>query len=260
MTTIIPPYADPGRASFEVLDTYMQNFLLAGPHPEMAPAVSFDLALNTTFAQFSVVGLDAARKLTLATWGVAGAAATGTLTFTGVGTANDTITIGGRVYTLVSALTAADQVLIGGSVTASAANLVAAINGGAGEGTVYGTGTLINGLVSASNVAGVVTLTAREVGDNGNEITTVESGTGTGFGAATLTGGRDAGGVKPIGVLAHAVSLGASGTATGPVWYSGCYNMDALVWHESFDTEAKKLAAFDQAGLSITNIIVAKRG
>lgn len=259
MTTITPPYADMGRASFEVMDTYLQNYLLAGQHPELQQAFSFPMANNTSFAQFSVVGLDAVGKLALATYGAAPAAATGTLTFSGVGTAADTITIGTRTYTLVAALTAANQVLIGASVTASAANLVAAINGAAGEGTTYGTGTVSHSSVTATAAVGVVTITAKELGPNGNDIATTESGTGTSFGAATLTGGRNLGGVKPIGVLPQAVALGATGTLNAPTWYSGCFNRDALVWHGSYDSNAKKEAAFRDAPTP-TNIIVAVRG
>ena len=75
MATITPPYADLGRASFEVMDTYLQNYLLAGQHPELQQAFSFPMANNTSFAQFSVVGLDAVGKLALATYGAAAAAA-----------------------------------------------------------------------------------------------------------------------------------------------------------------------------------------
>lgn len=258
MPNVTPPYADRGVASFEVMDSYFQNFLLAGAHPILQVANGYPLANSTSFAQFSVVGLSAGR-LAMATEGSDPVAAVGTLTFSGTGTANDTITIGDRVYTLVSALTAANQVLIGGSATASAANLVAAINGAAGAGTTYGTGTIANGDVSASNAAGVITLTSRQAGAAANSIATTESGTGTAFGAATLTGGRDQGGVKAIGVLAHAAALGASGNLNGQVWYSGCFNMDALVWDASFDTDAKKQAAFFGSPTP-TNIIVAKRG
>ncbi len=261
MANITPPYADPGRASFEELDTYLQNYLLAGSHPEMAPAYPFKLPYDANYAQFTVLGLNASDELVPATYGAAPSAATGTLTFSGVGTAADTITIGNRVYTLVAALTAANQVLIGANVTASAANLAAAINGAAGEGTTYGTGTAPNAQVSATSSAGVVTITARETGDDGNEIATTESGSGTAFGATTLTGGKDSSGVRAIGVLAHAASRGASpaAAANGIVWYSGNFNMDALVWDESFDTDAKKASAFFGAPTP-TNIIIGKRG
>ena len=258
MATITYPYADPGRASFEVLDTYAQNFLLAGNHPELKPAYSYPLALNTVFAQFSVVGLDAAGKIAMATRGVDAAAATGVLTFSGTGTAADTVTIAGREYTLVDTLTGADDVLIGGTATITAENLAAAINGDAGEGTLYGTGTLASGDVSATEAIGVLTATALQVGEEGNDITTTEAGTGASWAAVTLTGGLDVGGVQAVGVLAQAASLGGSGSSTGPVWYSGAFNAEALVWHASFDTDAEKEAAFRGAPTP-TTIIIAKR-
>lgn len=133
MATVTPPYADPGRASFEVLDDYTQNFLLAGNHPELAPAYSYPIAGATVLAQFTVVGLD-----------------------------------------------------------------------GSGE------------IVAANNTT-----------------------------------------VAAIGVLAHAVDGSADGTA--PVWYSGAFNMDALVWDAGYATDADKLAAF-QGAPTPTQIVVAKRG
>lgn len=253
MANITPPYADPGRASFEVMNTYLQNFLLAGNDPELKPAYPFPLPNSVSYAQFSVVGLNAAGKLVMATEGVNPAAATGTLTFSGVGTANDTITIGGVVYTLVAAADAPYEVTIGGSVTASAANLVAVING------TDDNETPAHPDVSATSAVGVVTVTARQIGTVGNSIATTEAGSGTAFGAATMSGGTDQGGVRAIGVLAHAATLGASGTANGHVWYSGAFNQDALVWDASFDTDAKKEAAFRGAPTP-TTIIIAKRG
>lgn len=138
MANVTPPYDDRGVASFEVLDTYLQNNLLAGNHPELKPAFSYPMANNTSFAQFSVVGLDAS------------------------------------------------------------GNIALAVDGGATP-------------------------------------------------------------IKPIGVLPHAVALGATGTMKAPVWYSGCFDMAALVWDVSYDTDAKKLAAF-QGSPTPTTILVAKRG
>lgn len=258
MANITPPYADIGAAKFEVLDTYLMSHLLAGMDPPLQQPYSYLLPANVTLVQFSVVGLKANGKLALAKIGQDPVAATGTLTFSGVGTASDTITIGSRTYTLVSALTAADQVLIGGSVTASAANLVAAINGAAGAGTTYGTGTTPHSSVSASSAVGVVTITAEYAGSRGNQIVTTEAGSGTAFGAATLTGGRDRGGIAPIGVLAHAVSSGASTTTYGQVFYSGHFNMSTLVWDASFTTDALKLGAFAGAPAP-TTILVSQR-
>lgn len=140
MATITPPYADPGRASFEVLDDYKQNFLLAGNHPELKPAYSFRLAPNLTLAQFSVVGLNSSGLLVLATYNATPASA-----------------------------------------------------------------------------------------------------------------------IKPIGVLAHACVSGASDVVNGPVWYSGAFNMDALVWDDTWTSDALKEAAF-RGSPTPTTIIIAKRG
>jgi len=259
MTAI--PYADPGRASFEELDTITQNFLLSGQHPPLAPAFGFDLANSTSFPQFAVLGLDASGKLTWATEGAGdGEKASGALTFSGVGTAADTITIGSRVYTLVAAPAAANEVKIGASAAITAANLLAAINGDAGEGTLYGTDTVPHQDVSArANSSVIVGLTAHDAGVAGNSIATTETGTGTSFGAATLAGGLSGAGVKARFVLAHAASLGASGTGKGQCLYSGCFNPAALVWHDSFQTLAQKLGAFFGAPTP-TNILVAVRG
>jgi hypothetical protein len=140
MATFTPPYADPGIASFEKLDTYTQNFLLAGNHPELAPAYSYPVKAGVVLEQFSVVGLDA-------------------------------------------------------------------------------TGFLVKAVQAA-------------------EVTPVQA----------------------IGVLAHAVTGGAAdGDVNAPVWYSGCFNMDALVWGASFNTDAEKAKAFHGAPTP-TTIIVAKRG
>lgn len=60
-----------------------------------------------------------------------------------------------------------------------------------------------------------------------------------------------ASGVKPIGILAHAATSGASNTTIyGEVWLTGCFNVGSddagadspLVWDTSFDTAAKKTA------------------
>ena len=53
-----------------------------------------------------------------------------------------------------------------------------------------------------------------------------------------------ASGIKPIGILVHAATSGASNTTKyGEVWLTGCFNADAdspLVWDATFDTLAKK--------------------
>lgn len=66
--------------------------------------------------------------------------------------------------------------------------------------------------------------------------------------------------IKPIGVLAHAATSGASNTTKyGNVWLSGCFNLDGpLVWEATLNTEAERLAAF-QDSPTPTRIIIRKR-
>lgn len=116
-------------------------------------------------------------------------AATEDLTFTGAGSEGDTITIGSVTYTLRAAPVAAYDVDIGADETGTAANLVAAITAGAGEGTTYGTGTLVHPDVDASSALGVLTATALVTGTAGNAITVSEDSADASWGAANLSGG-----------------------------------------------------------------------
>ncbi len=80
---------------------------------------------------------------------------TGVLTLSANVSDTETVTIGDHVYTFQTSLTdLPDNVLIGALATDSIDNLIAAINNGAGEGTKYGTGTVINAYVTASAGAG----------------------------------------------------------------------------------------------------------
>lgn len=65
-------------------------------------------------------------------------------------------------------------------------------------------------------------------------------------------------GVWPIGIAVIGATTDDSGAFPGiPVYRAGCFNPDALVWPASFDTDAKKFAAFDRAVTrGATNIIL----
>lgn len=117
-------------------------------------------------------------------------------TFSGVGSVDDTITIGGVVYTLKAApTTVANEVKIGGSAALTAANLAAAINLTGTPGTDYGSLTVIHPTVSAAVEGAVVTVTAKTAGVGGNAIVLAESGTGFSWagGAVLLSGGGPSG-------------------------------------------------------------------
>jgi len=115
--------------------------------------------------------------------------ATGTLTMAGNMVANKIVTIGDRVYTARANPAAANEFKVGADAGASLDNLIAAINGAAGAGTLYGTGTVAHALVTGSAGAGdTLVATAKDYGIAGNAIVSTTNANGS-WGAATLAGG-----------------------------------------------------------------------
>jgi hypothetical protein len=116
-------------------------------------------------------------------------AATGTLTGTTIANGN-TVAIAGKVYTFRTAISAAYDVLVGASDSDSLDNLISAINGSAGAGSTYGTGTVAHpSVVAAAGAGDTMDATARVGGTAGNSIATTATLTAGTWGAATLTGG-----------------------------------------------------------------------
>ena len=125
----------------------------------------------------------------------AGVAATGTLTMnTDQPHDGDTVLMGNTTYTFKTALTpTAGQILIDDSTEHSMDNLIAAIEGGAGAGTKYATGTLSQGAVTATKAtADTMLVTYDSVGFLGNDYDTAGTATHATWGATTLVGGIDA--------------------------------------------------------------------
>jgi flagellin len=108
-------------------------------------------------------------------------------TIGGTVTANDTIAVGGTTYKFVSALTGAANEVLFTTNTDAILNLQAAVNGAAGAGTTYGTGTVANANVSASGATGTtINYTAKALGAGGNAaVASVYTGTGTGANVIT---------------------------------------------------------------------------
>lgn len=131
---------------------------------------------------------------------------------------NDTVTIGGTVYTFVTALSVnftAGQVLIGSSADASLTNLISAVNNNvAGTAGVKFYGREANPQVIASSSVTVhaVTFTAlsidQTIGPIGNTIPTTTTASTLSWSAATLTGG--AAGTLLISTAAGAGALNVS--------------------------------------------------
>jgi hypothetical protein len=65
--------------------------------------------------------------------------------------------------------------------------------------------------------------------------------------------------IKAVGITSQAVTGAADGSTTVPTLYSGCFNPDILEWDASFDTEGKKMGAFNGAPTP-TQIALRKRG
>jgi hypothetical protein len=189
--------------------------------------------------------------LALAQAGAASGAATGTLTFTGAGADGDTVVIGGRTFTLRTVADGADEVKIGANATATAANLVTAINGGvpatAGAGAEVGPGTEEHADVRAESTGAVVTVFARDPGDEGNSIATTETSTAASFGAATLAGGSDDPDALPFGILAHPVVMTANQEMSVSFYREGHWDMRVLNWHPSFESDSQKKHAFENS-------------
>jgi hypothetical protein len=94
-----------------------------------------------------------------------------------------------------------NEILIGASAAATLDNIMGAVNGTTGEGTVYGTGTTANATVEATTNTNTTQLfEARTAGSAGNAIVFTENAThlsvgGAGTGGGTLEQGTDAGSI-----------------------------------------------------------------
>jgi hypothetical protein len=116
---------------------------------------------------------------------------------TAVATTAATITINGRVYTTVTALSetsgataVADQILWVTDEATFLDNLKKAINASGTAGTDYSTGTTQNAHVKATtNAATTQVIEALNYGVAGNSITTTSAMTNYAWGAATLASG-----------------------------------------------------------------------
>lgn len=144
----------------------------------------------------------------------------------------DTVTVGGRVYTFQTVLTAVDgHVLIGANEAASILNLVHAINNSGGvNGTDYRV-TAADPNVTAVAGAHTATVTAKPslTAAQANAIATLSTmhspGDGT-WGAATLTGGVDTTNKMSSLAIAMASALNASASGiAGASWNNGTHTL-----------------------------------
>ena len=158
-----------------------------------------------------------ARSLGLASY------ATGTLDLTSNPTAGNTVTIGTQTYTFVAAgqANAANDIALGNNVQDTLQNLQAAVNGGAGAGNLYGSGTAVNQQATITSVnGGSAVVQALQAGTAGNSVTlstSITSNVGSG-GGTTLSGGTNA--TYDAGTINFSTQPGLAQTATGSVTLS----------------------------------------
>jgi hypothetical protein len=186
-----------GTASEEAgtwqLDTFGQYLVGVMTADEKIRYWTLDTALNMEIVHASApdaVGVVVTSENFLFALG-ANTKATGTLTLVANAGNNETVVIGGKTYTFQTTLTNSDgNVLIGASASASIDNLIAAINLGAGSGSLYAAATTANEDVSAEAGAGdTMVVTALAGGTPGNDVTTTETLVNASWGAAALSGG-----------------------------------------------------------------------
>lgn len=257
MADIKVPYAQAGIAAFEQGDDFIGVELFSGSTP-LPATEDFAVQAGVALAAFAVVALVGNYLVMADEDFVAPVQASATITFSGQPTAADTVTVNGQVYTFRAALTgAANEVLIGANQAATQNNLIAAINTDAGAGATYGTGTAEHATAIARlNSSTIVGLAARTAGVGGNALTLAKSGANIAVSAANFAGGLDQVGAAPIGVTTAPVKASATDQRVA-AFRSGCFNPEALTWHASYDTDAKKAAAF-RGSPTPTNILIRK--
>lgn len=242
-----------------------QQSMEYGPNPPLfragdQPAISDFVipvpagALSLLFG--AVVGVNSATgMMALATNGGIGRRARAKLTLSGNAVADETVTVGTRVYTFKATPNADDQVDVGTSAAISAANLAAAINGSGGDG--YFAGTAPHEVVEASVEGDTVNLTAKWAGSDANSLASAETMTNGAFAATTFGGGE--GGVVPFGVLNQDIEQSAAAPASRTsVYVSGVFNQEAMTWDASFTTDLQKRYAFNKGQPSFVNILIRK--
>lgn len=126
--------------------------------------------------------------------------AVGTLTLSGNAVAAETVTIDGVVYTWRAApTTVAGEVKVGATASDSLDNLKAAINLGAGSGSLYGSLTAVHPTVGAgAKTATTLQVYAKTGGTAGNSLATTEGMTNGAWGGAVLASGAASTGISPL--------------------------------------------------------------
>jgi hypothetical protein len=182
--TIATAFPDPATLATDIEVAAVVAALLTGTlsgtdttHAPTVKATYDALALKAPLANPAFTGNVTAEKISPTLLCLAektpvnAVAASKVLTFTGNAEDGETVSIGGQSYKFQIAIGAAYDVLIGASASDTIDNLIAAINGAAGEGSTYGTGTVAHESVTAAKEdTDKLVVTAKTKGESGNSI------------------------------------------------------------------------------------------
>ncbi len=227
-------------------------------HHTVVAGADLDLPI---YSVVSLLNNGVADIIALAAPGTAQGSATGTITITSTGPSDgETFVVGSQTYTFQTALSTgpaiANEILIHATPTNQATYIKDAINGVVGTGV--SAGTEANPEVYATSSAGVVTLIARNPGDEGNAIVLTEGATNTAVsGSGTLASGADEPDVLAFGILAAPIIMTNAQSMSVPIYRGGQWNIDQLNWHASYTTDAQKLRAFEG---SLSPMILLQKG
>jgi hypothetical protein len=179
------------------------------------------------------------------------AVATGTITFSGAPAVNDTVTIGGTVVTFIAngATPVGNEIALAATPTAA------------------GTAEQLYDFISANAAAfptiqptlqtdggTAVEIEANTPGTGGNAITLAKSSTAITLSGATLSGGstttaEPAPESRPVAVLAAPIDS-TLGDVQAPIYISGCFNYQILLWPPGVTTLLQMKQLLDATKMS----------
>lgn len=216
---------------------------VTGPYLGGGDTAQAQAADGQAILQWQVCTYNAAGRLV--PFSTSGDYASGAVTF-GANPANsNTLTIAGAAITFVTSGATGQQVNIGLDTTATAQATKALINANP---ALY--------KVTAAGLANVLTLTAIEIGTNGNAVTLAASALQPTVSGATLTGGtatEDTPTGDAAAIAAQAVPAATPGMML-PIFVSGRFDANGIVWPPGIATIDQKRLAL--AGKPIFVVVV----
>jgi hypothetical protein len=238
------PYPDLLAHGIQNLGQFTPFDLFSGSGPWNTTQVQ--AADGQAIRQFEVLALNASGRLVPLSQ--SGDYATATITVGGQPVAGETVTVNGVAIPFRASAPAVGEALIGADTAATAANLRAVIND---RPDTYAS--------SASGSGTTVTLTANAQGTAGNAVTLVEGVGAAGFTVSGATfAGADATGDVPTGDAFAVAAQPVPATTPGgwvPIFISGGFNHEALLWPGGMNSLASRKMAFSGTPVYVQQLL-----